>query len=197
MTPKQQERIKNKITKVKAILVADKKRAGGFYDDSRGVRYIPPQLYIALRDFTGGLRYFNWFHKNFPDDIGYPNFLFEWTLVLYKVGRLKEAEKKAFKTFCSNPVFFDLFFGKPVDNIEKQGSLTNKITLLETHSIIYSSKHDYLTDFSDWLTSFIETEKFKCLSNKYLDIENQLKTEKVTKTRYLLIQQGEQLVNEL
>ena len=58
MTIKQQERIKNKIKKVKSFLADDKKRTGGSYDDSRGLRYIPPQLYIELHDFTVGLRYF-------------------------------------------------------------------------------------------------------------------------------------------
>ncbi len=84
MTPKQQERIKNKIQKVKAALSADKKHWGGQYHDGQG------------------LRYFNWFNKNFSDDSGYPDFLFEWTIILFKTGRLKEAEKKAFETFRSN-----------------------------------------------------------------------------------------------
>lgn len=64
MTPKQEERIKNKIKKVKAALSADKKRGGGQYHDGQGLRYYPPQLYIELKDYTGGLRYFNWFNKN-------------------------------------------------------------------------------------------------------------------------------------
>jgi hypothetical protein len=197
MTIKEQERIKNKIRKVKAFLAADKKRTGGSYDDSRGLRYIPPQLYIALDDFTGGLRYFNWFNKNFPNDICYPDFLFEWTLVLFKTGRPKEAEKKAFKTFCSYPLYFDLFFGKKLDNLEKREGLIDKTPDITVNRILYSNKQDVLTDFSTWLTEFIATEKFKQLSNKYLDIQHQLKTEKVTETRHLLIQQEGQLIKEL
>jgi hypothetical protein len=102
MTPKQAERIKTKIKRIKAELAADKKRWGGYYDDSRGLRYMPPRFYIQLGDYTGGLRYMNWFKKNFPNDSGFPVFLFEWTIILFKTGRLKEIAHKVFETFRRN-----------------------------------------------------------------------------------------------
>jgi len=192
MTPKQQERIKNKIKKVKAALSADKKHWGGQYHDGQGLRYFPPQLYIQLNDFTGGLRYFNWFNKNFSDDSCYPDFLFEWTIILFKTGRLKEAEKKAFETFRSNTYLFDIFFGRQVP----------KITNLQTQDIVdnqfcYNSKQENLLDFSEWLDKFIVTEKFILLSQKYLDIHKRLETERNTETRKYLIQLKRQLENEL
>jgi hypothetical protein len=192
MTPKQQERIKNKIKKVKAALSADKKHWGGQYHDGQGLRYFPPQLYIQLNDFTGGLRYFNWFNKNFSDDSCYPDFLFEWTIILFKTGRLKEAEKKAFETFRSNTYLFDIFFGRQVP----------KITNLQTQDIVdnqfcYNSKQENLLDFSEWLDKFIVTEKFILLSQKYLDIQKRLETERNTETRQYLIQLKRQLENEL
>jgi hypothetical protein len=102
MTPKQADRIRNKIIKIKKALAADKKRWGGFYDDSRGLRYLPPELYLKIEDYKGASRYFTWFEKNFPDDIGMPGFLFEWIVALYKTGKIKKAEKKALQTFFSN-----------------------------------------------------------------------------------------------
>ena len=62
-------------------LAADK-RQWGCYDDSTGPRYLPPALYLKQQDFKGAMRYFNWFHKNFDDDAGYPTFLLEWTITL-------------------------------------------------------------------------------------------------------------------
>ena len=38
MTEKQAEKLQLKIKKIKAELAADKRRWGGFYDDSRGLR---------------------------------------------------------------------------------------------------------------------------------------------------------------
>ena len=95
MTPKQQERIKNKIKRIKSELAADKKSWGGHYHDGRGLRYIPTSLYIQLDENTGGLRYVNWFDKNFPEDVGAPDVIFEFILILFKAKKLKEAEKKS------------------------------------------------------------------------------------------------------
>jgi len=46
MTEKQQERIRNKIGKIKKALAADKKHWGGFYHDGKGLRYLIPELFI-------------------------------------------------------------------------------------------------------------------------------------------------------
>lgn len=197
MTLKQEERIKNKIKKVKAALSADKKRWGGQYHDGQGLRYYPPQLYIELNDFTGGLRYFNWFNKNFPDDSGYPDFLFEWTIILFKTGKLKDAEKKAFETFRSNTYLFDIFFGRQVMKINKWEGSNLQTQEFADNQFCYNSKQDNLADFSEWLDKFIATEKFILLSNKYLDIRQRLKTERDSETRHYLIQQERQLENEL
>lgn len=197
MTPKQQERIKNKIKKIKTALAADKKYWGGQYHDGQGLRYFPPQLYIELNDFKGGLRYFNWFNKNFPDDSGYPDFLFEWTIILFKTGRLKEAEKKVFETFCSNTYLFDIFFGRQITGIRKWEGSNLETKEFADNQFCYSVKQDNIADFSEWLDKFISTEKFILLSNKLLDIQKRLETENDTETRHYLIQHERQLVNEL
>lgn len=197
MTPKQQERIKNKIKKIKAALAADKKYWGGQYHDGQGLRYLPPQFYLQLDDFSGGLRYFNWFNENFPDDSCYPDFLFEWSIILFKTGRLKEAEKKAFETFCSNTYLFDIFFGRQVTKIEKWEGSNLQTQDFADNQFCYNSKQDNLTDFSEWLDKFIATEKFIHSSNKYLDIQKRLATENDSETRHYLIQHERQLVNEL
>lgn len=196
MTEKQIERVKTKIKKIKAALAADKKRWGGFYDDSRGLRYAPPRLYIQIADFSGGLRYMNWFHKNFPDDSCYPDFLFEWTIILFKTGRLKEAEKKAFQTFCHNTYLFDKFFNKEIIPIDKFESSNLEVAEFIKSSFDYIHSQDNLTDFSEWLNNFIKTEKFVQQSNKLIEINKRLKTEKDSETRWYLIEQADQLEKE-
>ncbi|GAB1370442.1 hypothetical protein MASR1M45_05030 [Candidatus Kapaibacterium sp.] len=197
MTPKQQERIQNKIKRIKAALAAEKRKWGGVYNDGAGRRYIPPQLYIELNDFTGALRYFNWFNKNFPDDCCYPDFLFEWALVFFKTGRLKEAEKKAFETFCSNTYVFDIFFGRQVTKINKFEGSNLETQEYAEYKFYYSSNQENLADFSEWLERFISTEKFINISNKFIDIKKRLETEEDIKTRRYLVNLESQLVNEL
>jgi hypothetical protein len=192
MTEKQAEKLKQKIKQIKAALAADKKRWGGYYDDSRGLRYLPPRYYLKLGDYTGGLRYVNWFKKNFPDDSGFPDFLFEWTVILFKRNRLKEAEKKVFETFCANTYIFDQFFGKPIVPIEKyEGSNLARPDF--TDYFIYSSQDPKLADFSQWLAKLIESERFQTASQEFIDLHKQLKHEHKTEIRRALVDQASEL----
>ena len=177
MTERQIERVKTKIKNIKAALAADKKRWGGYYDDSRRLRYTPLALYIQIGDYSGGLRYLNWFYKNFPDDIGYPDFLFEWTIILFQRGRLKEAEKKAFETFCGNTYLFDKYFNRKIIPLDKwEGSNLQKPEFAEK-PFAYSASQDNLNDFTAWLKSFIESEKFLQQRNKFIDTQKHLQKE--------------------
>ena len=164
-------------------------------DDSRGLRYLPPELYVKLGDYDGGLSYCKWFNKNFPDDIGFPNFLFEWTIILFKTGKLKDAEKKAFQTYCANTYLFDKFFGNPITPMNKQEhSNWEDASLAEYFD--YSNGQPELADFAAWLKQFTATNKFINFSNKFIDIHKRLKTEDDMETRGYLIKQSSQLENE-
>lgn len=107
MKEKQIERVKAKIDQFKKALARDKQYLGGQHRDGQGIRYIIPEQYIKIEDYKGALRYFTWFNKAFPDDSCYPIFLFEWTFVLFKCEKLKDAEKKTHRTFFSNTYLFD------------------------------------------------------------------------------------------
>ena len=197
MTEKQQERIISKIRQIKSALAADKKRWGGAYEDSRGLRYLPPALYIQLGDFPGGLRYLNWFSKNFPDDSGLPDFLFEWVVILFKTGREKEAERKALQAFCRNTYLFDKFFGRTVVPIAKWEGSNLASPGFAIHHFSYSGKQDSLADFAAWLDRLTQTEKFRRLSEEYIAIHRRLKDESDTETRLYLSRQAAQLEDEL
>ncbi len=184
-----------RIAAVKRTLAAEKRKFGG-YDDSRGLRYLPPQYFIKLEDFTGGLTYLKWFDKNFSDDIGFPDFLFEWTVILFKKGLLEQAEKKAFKTFCSNIYLFDKFFGRQIIPVQN-GKWLNLADPAYAGYFIYSSEQSALSDFSDWLNTFIRTAKFTGLSARYLDISKELLTERDFDARRRLLNQISALADSL
>jgi hypothetical protein len=63
---------------------------------------LPAGYFVRLGDYKGGMSYLKWFNRNFPDDGGFPEFLFQSAILLFKTGRLKEAAGAAFSTFCSN-----------------------------------------------------------------------------------------------
>jgi hypothetical protein len=159
MTPKQIERLKKKIADIRRALAAEKRKFGA-YDDSRGLRYLPTRYYLQLEDYKGGLTYLRWFDKNFPGDGGFPDFLFERTILLFKAGKAKEAEKMAFKAFCANTYLFDRFFGRPITPVDKwEGSNWEAPSFTDYFG--YSSGQPNLADFSQWLGELIVTEGFR------------------------------------
>jgi hypothetical protein len=150
--------LKKKIAAVKRALAAEKKKFGG-YDDSRGLRWLPTKYYVQMEDYSGGLAYTKWFSKNFPDDVGFPDFLFEWTIILYQNGKLLAAGQKAFQTFCANTYLFDKFFGRSITPIDKwEGSNLEAASFTDYFN--YSNKQKELEDFATWLSTFMSTERF-------------------------------------
>lgn len=173
MTDKQIEKVKAKIEKYKNALAADKKYWSGQYHDGQGIRYIIPEEFIKIKDYKGCLRYFNWFDKNFTDDGCFPIFLFEWTFILFKCGKMIDAEKKAHRTFFSNSFLFDRFLGKEPLRLDK-----NKISNWEYESLVenfaYSSKDINFIEFGIWIEKILSSRNFLNKANEFVEIEQKL-----------------------
>ena len=186
MTDKQIERVKAKIEKYKKALAADKKYWGGQYHDGQGIRYIIPEQFIKINDYKGGLRYLNWFDKNFPDDSGYPIFLFEWTFILFKCDKLIEAKNKAHQTFFSNTYLFDKFLGKEPLRLDK-----NESSNWEFESLVdgfpYSILDTEFIEFASWTQNVLGSRTFLDKANEFIEIERKLKTEPVGQKRTELV----------
>ena len=194
-TEKQILRIKAKIDKIKKAL-ASERRMYGCYDDSAGRRYLPPELYIQIQDYKGGLNYTRWFNKNFPDDIGMPEFLFEWTIILFKNGKLKEAEKKAIETYCSNVYLLDKYFKRLIVlNDIYEGSNMERPEY--TEYLTYTKDNPELADFTEWLDGFMNTQKFINITEEYINIRRQLKYTEGYEARHELTQLERKLLEEI
>lgn len=185
MTDKQRQRLKEKIEKIRKGLAAEKKKFGWF-DDSRGARYLPTKLYIRIGDFAGGLRYLKWFARNFPDDMGLSDFLFESTFIFYKQGKLKEAEKTALRTYFSNPFLIDAFFENEFRYAGREDSLRSHQAENIQH-LEYRHHQEQFTDFSEWLRSFVQSDRFVETKSEFDAIEKQLESEPVGPNRTKLV----------
>lgn len=167
---------------------------GGFYHDGRGLRYLQPGLYIKLQDYTGALRYFNWFDKNFPDDIGSPVFLFEYALTTFKRKKIARAEYNTLRTFTSNIYVLDYFLGKVLQNVSDKTSLSWDKEYLVKH-FPYSRSDAELQDFAQWLEEFTTSDNFLSVKREFLSIEEQLKTEPVGPVRSSLVKKSSRLLD--
>ena len=186
MTDKQIDKVKIKIEKYKKALSDDKKHWGGFHHDGQGLRYLIPELYIQIKDYKGGLRYLNWFDKNFPDDSGYPIFLFEWAFILFKREKLLDAEQKLHSTFFSNTYLLDKFLGKEFLELDKNESSSWEFVSL-TDNFPYKKDNLEFIKFAKWVSEILQTRIFLDKANKFIEIEQQLKTEPVGPMRSELV----------
>ncbi|MBD2703320.1 hypothetical protein IC229_21930 [Spirosoma sp. BT702] len=191
MTPKQRQRLEKKIADVKRVLAAEKRKFGG-YDDSRGLRYLPTRYYIQLADYPGGLTYLRWFAKTFPDDIGFPDFLFERAILLFKSGKLAEAKVKVWQTFCANTYVLDNFFGQPIHALPKYEWSTMAQIGFTAH-FPYTHQQADLLDMSPWLAEFIVSDTFSARKARYLTLHQQLLVEEDDEIRGYLHQEVEVL----
>ena len=132
------------------------------------------------------------FYKNFPDDTGFPDFLFELTIILFKTNNLESAEKKAFETYCSNTYIFDKFFGRPIIPLDKYENSNIDVPAFTDH-FNYSCKQPDLVDFTVWLDNFLQTEKFKQASKEYVEIYKRLKKENDYEARHCLVARAREL----
>ena len=193
MTDKQKQRLREKANKIKRTLTAEKRKFGWF-DDSRGLRYLPTSLYVKIADYDGGLKYLTWFNKNFPDDIGFPEFLFEATVILFKTGKIKEAERYALRTYFSNTFLIDKYFSKEQKRMDKKVSIGfQQADYLKNFN--YQHDHDDFLEFSDWLNKFTQSDRFLKSKDEFDEIEKQLETEPVGRRRTLLVNKLFKLIN--
>jgi hypothetical protein len=187
MTPKQTEKLRAKIADIKKVLAYEKRKFGG-YDDSRGLRYLPTRYFVELADYAGGLAYTKWFSKNFPDDAGFPDFLFEWTIILLKSGQINQAAQKAFQTFCSNTYLLDKFFERPILPIDKwEGSNLESPSFLEYFQ--YNYQQPGLEDFTVWLRLFLSSEPFSQAAIQFVKLSKALNQADDIEKRSYLVQQ--------
>jgi tetratricopeptide (TPR) repeat protein len=195
MTTKQEQRIRVRISKIKKALSDDKKHWGGYYHDGQGLRYLLPELYLKIKDYKGALNYFRWFTKAFPDDIGFPFFLFEWTITLFKTGKIKDAEKKALESFIANTYLIDQFLGKELLYFDKwEGSSWEHPDLVK--ELPYNQKQKDLLDFTEWLNQFVISEKFYKIAREFIDIAIQLKVISAGKNRTILVNRQNKLLDD-
>jgi hypothetical protein len=195
LTLRQKLALEIELERIKKTLAAEKRKYGA-YDDSRGLRYLPPSLYIRIEDYSGGLKYLNWFGRNFPDDIGMPDFLFEWSILFFKANKLKEAEGKLYQTFFSNTYLLDSFLGKPLVPIEKwEGS--NLESPAYVQHLEFKADNPTLADFTVWVETVKNSESFKKMSEEYTVLHKKLKFEKDAELRGYLLAQIRQIENSV
>jgi hypothetical protein len=195
MTQKQIENIKKKIKVCRARL-ATEKRMFGDYDDSQGLRYYIPELYLKIKDYKGALVYYRWFSKAFPDDIGYPDFNLFWAATLFENNKIADAIKKVYATAFSNTYFLDLISGRDTVQIDKSEPIG-----FESLDYAKSAFDDCIKlitlEFQIWIINLSEFDEFKNNMNKFISLQKLIKDEPTGQLRTELLQTKRKFTRQL
>ena len=113
MPQTEQQKIRTRLRSYERKLRKEKEKYG-WYDDGAGKRYQVGPHYMLLDDNDGALAAFQWFEKEFPDDIGVPDHFLCWSLALYRAGNEIGAAKKLRQTMFSNLYLVPRLLGSPI-----------------------------------------------------------------------------------
>ena len=174
MTEKQIERIRLSIKKHRAVLSAEKRKFGGFFDN-RGIRYSISILYMQISDYKGTITYKRWFDKNFPDDIGAPMLSLHWSIAYFELGKLREAKTYTIDTAFQNIYLHELLLGREVKRIDMYEFGRDMYEFAQSMTKDYGNVAT--KSYLDWLSAFIETDEYKDPINKFIVLNKIVKDE--------------------
>ncbi len=184
MTEKQIEKIKLSIKKQRAALSAEKRLYGGF-DDSVGRRYHISDLYLRIGDYKGAIIYKKWFDKNFPNDIGSPILSMNWAIAFFELDKLPDATIYTIDTAFQTIYRHELLLDREVKPIDMYGQGLDYLEY--TQSMIKHCSKIVTKPYLDWLRTFVETDEYKVLINRFIALNKLLQDETDNKQRIALL----------
>ena len=117
MPQSEEQKIRLRLRSYERKLQQEKKKFG-HYHDGGGKRYQVAPHYMLLGDNDGALAAFEWFEREFDDDIGKPDHSLCWSLALYRAGNEIGAAKKLRQTMPSNLYVLPHLLGSPIDALD-------------------------------------------------------------------------------
>jgi hypothetical protein len=184
--------ILNEAKKVKKNLLKQKKLFG-FIDDSSGMRYVIPALFMEIMELTDGKRYYTWFKKEFPDDIGEPYMHLQWLLLFYYRKEFKIALKILKEIIHQNIHLIPLILNQPLKHIDGFWYGSN----YEDENYISKAEIDKINcinaDFKEWLNNNYGKKEYQEIVTKYIELRKELNETHELKKRQDILQKEHEL----
>jgi hypothetical protein len=174
MSGDDQREVRSRLRRCERALQKEKKEHG-YYRDGAGKRYLIGPHYMLLGDDEGALAAFEWFEKEFSDDVGEPGHLLCWSLALYRAGNEVGAAKKLRQTMLSNLYLVPHLLGSPVDQLD----IWHGSNYAEP-SYVEHIHEPYLRLWTDaereWASGLYHSPGFRSVRERYIEISRLLDT---------------------
>ncbi len=186
--PQGSKKLSETVKRYERALQAEKRKFGTI-DDGFGKRYLLGTLYLLMGDVPGAMKSFDWFAKEFSDDIGEPFHVLSWTLALYKSGRLEEASKKLRQTMVLNLYVIPRLLGEEQSRLDiwHDSNRSEKRYLDEVSSDVFAL---WDRESLDWVRSTYHTPEFQAVRERFIEIQRELQHEPVGPKRSRLVDEA-------
>lgn len=194
MKSKKETSVLKKIKRIKDSLAKEKTTLGCIHD-GRGLRYIIPKMLMDIMALTDGKRYYTWFNKNFPDDIGEPYMFVQWMCLFYYRKEYKLAKEIIKKIIHQNIYVIQQILGKPMKKIEDFSHSSNYAEE-DYISVEEIEEMSYIDDaFKNWLEKTYASEDIQSILKNYIDLRIELNNEHDLNKRREILKREEDLFN--
>jgi hypothetical protein len=191
MPQTEEQKIRSRLRSYERKLEKEKKEYG-FYRDGAGKRYQIGPHYMLLDDNDGALGGFQWFDKEFPDDLGVPDHFLCWSLALYRAGNEIGAAKKLRQTMFSNLYLVPRLLGSPIAELDIWHGSSDA-----EPSYVDHIHEPYLQIWTEeekaWAQGLYEGPGFQSARERFIEIARALSTTRPGPERSRLVEEMEEL----
>jgi hypothetical protein len=191
MPSTEKQKIRSRLRSYERKLQKEKKEHG-FYRDGAGKRYQIGPHYMLLGDNDGALASFQWFEKEFPDDVGEPGHYLCWSLALYRSGNEVGAAKKLRQTMLTNLYLVPHLLGSPIAELDIWHCSSDA-----EPGYIECIPEAYFQLWTDaerkWAAGLYESPGFTSVRARYIAISRELNTTRPGPVRNRLVEEMSKL----
>ncbi len=191
MPQTEEQKIRSRLRSYERKLQQEKKKYG-YYHDGAGKRYQIGPHYMLLDDNDGALAAFQWFEKEFPDDIGVPDHFLCWSLALYRAGNEIGAAKKLRQTMFSNLYLVPRLLGTPITELDIWHGSSDAEPSYVDH--IHEPYLQIWTEAErEWAQGIYESPGFRSARERFIEIARALSTTRPGPDRSRLVEEMHKL----
>jgi hypothetical protein len=193
--PETERKLRSRISSYKSALNKEKK-SYGYINDGSGKRYLLFCLYFVLDDLKKSEDYFEWYGKEFSDDVGEPIQKLCWALSLYRMGKTGVAKYKLAELMLSNLYLIPHIIGQEVQEYDIWHSSSDKH--IDYVGYLPEEVREKIKQREiDWMKTLYDSFEFRRIRRRYIEIYHELQNVKELEVRKALLNESYSLLNNL
>jgi len=193
--PETENKLRSRISSYNSALNKEKKSYGHINDGS-GKRYLLFSLYFVLNDLKKSEDYFEWYMKEFPDDVGEPIQKLCWALSLYRMGKNDKAKYKLAELMISNLYIIPYIWGQEVQEYDIWHSSSDE-HIDYVDYIPEEVKGKIRQSEIEWMKKLYDSFEFRRIRKRYIEIYHELQNTKELEARKVLLNESYSLLDNL